>query len=55
MKTPSGQMSRPAWKAVPFVVAVDAQERGGGGGGGWGGGGGGGEVPPGYSIVWMGA
>ena len=40
MKTPPGQMSRPAWKAVP---SVDAQEMGGG------------EVPPGYCIVWIGA
>ena len=34
MKTPQGQMSGPAWKAVPSVEAVDAQEWGGGGGGG---------------------
>ena len=34
MKTPPGQMSGPAWKAVPSVEAVDAQDRGGGGGGG---------------------
>ena len=49
MKTPPGQMSGPAWKAVPSVEAVDAQERGGGGGGG------GGARSPGYCIVWMGA
>ena len=42
MKTPLGQMSGSAWKAVASVVAVDAQERGR-------------EVPPGYGIVWMGA
>ena len=42
MKTPLGQMSEPAWKAVPSVVAVDAHEMGG-------------EVPPGYGIVWMGS
>ena len=28
MKTPPGQMFGPAWKAVPSVVVVDAQERG---------------------------
>ena len=27
-KTPSSQMSGPAWKAEPSVVAVDAHERG---------------------------
>ena len=42
VKTPPGQMSGPAWKAVPSVESVDAHERGG-------------EVPPGYCIVWMGA
>ena len=38
VKTPLGQMSGPAWKEVPSVEAVDAQERGG-------------EVSPGYCIV----
>ena len=40
VKTPLGQMSGLAWKAVPSVEAVDAQKRGG-------------EVPPGYCIIWM--
>ena len=50
MKTPLGQMSGSGWKAVPSMVAVDAQERGRGGGGG---GGGGGKSHPGMvSLGW---